>query len=117
MRSCSSIPAFCSVLDVGRVDPTNPWNESAPRRGLQRLDADIPEPDGLALGLQRDMSKRELQGRAGIQQRLGVRVAGIELWMLVAQHLDAIDAVDDFVVATHLDFGRHPLAGREELRA
>ena len=39
-------------------------------------------------------------------QPLRTTITRIELWMLVAQHLDSIHAVYDLFIATHLDFLR-----------
>lgn len=60
---------------------------------VQLPNPDIPEPDRLSFRLQGDVSERQLKRRAGGQQSLCVRVPRIELWMLVAQHLGAIDSL------------------------
>src|SRR5689334_24127116 len=83
---------------------------------VELLDADVAEPDGLALRLQRDMSERQLQRGAGGQQPLRVFVARVELRALVSQHLGAIDPVDHFLVPVHLGFDAHPHVERIELR-
>src|SRR6187549_1101690 len=69
---------------------------------------DVAEPDWLRLGLQRDVPERQLQRRAGRHQCLGAVFCWIELRMLVAQHLHAVDAVDHLGIAVYFDFDGHP---------
>ena len=43
---------------------------------------------------------------------LGIRIPGIQLRILVAQDLHAVDPVDDLVMAVHLHLDGNPLVKR-----
>ena len=61
------------------------------------------------------MAGAELEVRAGIQEIGRGRdvVTGVELRALVAEDFDAVDAMDDLIVAADLGLDLHPLLGRE----
>src|SRR5690606_10183670 len=52
---------------------------SAWARRRQRHQLDVAEPHGLAFRLQGDVTEAELEGRAGLQQALRIRIRGIKL--------------------------------------
>ena len=58
------------------------------------------------------MAKGQARAGPGFEEALGIGVGRIQLRMLVAQDLLAIDSVDDLVMAVHLCFERHPLVER-----
>ena len=75
---------------------------------LQQLD--FPKLDGMTLGLQRDGPA--LQHELTVtNQLLCLRVALIQLRLVVFQDRFSIDDVFDDVVATHFNFDRHPTFG------
>ncbi len=62
----------------------------------------------MSFGLQGDVPKRNLPVGARFDQSPGVGIFGIELGVLIAQHLLSIDAVNDLLVSAHFGFEPHP---------
>lgn len=83
--------------------------------GLKLLELDVPEPDGLAFGLQGDVSVRKLEGRASGEKvfRWDYGSPGVKLWLLVAQDFLSVHAMNDLFIPPNLDFNLHPLIGRD----
>lgn len=86
---------------------------------LQWQQLDLPKPHRLALGLQGDVAVAQphIATGGGDVARRGDGAGGIEHRALVAQHFDAVDAMDDLVVAAHFHFSEHPLFRRKGRRA